>query len=152
MQTLKSWASKWPTQIITNSLFQFDCLILISAFTFGYYNIENSQKKIVQYLVTRYIKYAQCRNLFASNSEYFTLVLLRLSILILFMIVITLMTPMFLVRGPLTQDFLPKQTQSCQANGWINLLFVQNYYNTDVIDSSFNSTISFKRIFEFLVS
>src|SRR5699024_6898018 len=38
----------------------------------------------------------------------------------------------FMYRGPLTQDFLAKQTQSCQLNGWQNLLFVQNFFHTDV--------------------
>lgn len=56
MQTLKSWASKWPSQIITNSLFQFDCLILISAFIFGYSNIGSSSRQVFKYLIKRYIR------------------------------------------------------------------------------------------------
>ena len=56
MQTLKSWATKWPTQIFTNSLFQFDCLILISAFIFGYNNIGHSTQNICIHLLKRYFR------------------------------------------------------------------------------------------------
>lgn len=56
MQTLKSWATKWPSQIFTNSLFQFDCFILISAFLFAHINIENNGLSLMKYILRRYLK------------------------------------------------------------------------------------------------
>lgn len=56
MQTLKSLASKWISQLFTNSLFQFDCLLLISAFLFGFYNIQNTSLQCIKYVLIRYIK------------------------------------------------------------------------------------------------
>lgn len=57
MQMLKSWASNWTSQVLTNSLFQFDCLILITAFAFGYVNIGNSGMHVLKYWFRQYVKY-----------------------------------------------------------------------------------------------
>lgn len=56
MQTLKSWATKWPSQIFTNSLFQFDCFILISAFIFANINIDSTWAGLIKYLLRRYLR------------------------------------------------------------------------------------------------
>lgn len=44
----------------------------------------------------------------------------------------TLSLPFIMTRGPLTQDFIGKQIQVCQTDGWWNLFFLQNFFETKV--------------------
>ena len=58
MQTIKTLAMKWPMQIFTNSLVQFECLILISAFSLAYYNIGKSTKEVINFVAKKYLRFS----------------------------------------------------------------------------------------------
>ena len=57
MQSIKTLAMKWPMQIFTNSLVQFECLILISAFSLAYYNIGKTAKEVIIFIAKKYLRF-----------------------------------------------------------------------------------------------
>lgn len=111
LQTLKSLASRWWAQMLTNSVYQFDCLLLLSAFIFGYHNIENSYHKMLKYLAKRYFK---------------------ILLLFIFLMIVVVALPSILPGGPVVQDFVKRQAASCKQDWWWNVLFLQNYSSNQV--------------------
>lgn len=111
LQTLKAWASRWWAQVLTNSVYQFDCLLLLSAFTFGYHNVEHSGHKVWRYVVKRCLK---------------------ILLLIAFLMVVVVALPAMLPGGPVVQDFVERQAASCKQDWWWNVFYLQNYFPNQV--------------------
>ncbi|UXI20082.1 membrane coat complex retromer [Sarcoptes scabiei] len=107
LKTFRLWATKWPSQIITNSLFQFDSLILINAFIFGYKITPKNRKQWIECLIRKYLKMVT---------------------LMIIIIITSLSIPYLILPGPLREDFIPNLTKNfdCQTRIWNNFLFIQN--------------------------
>ncbi|KPM08831.1 hypothetical protein QR98_0073560 [Sarcoptes scabiei] len=116
LKTFRLWATKWPSQIITNSLFQFDSLILINAFIFGYKITPKNRKQWIECLIRKYLKMVT---------------------LMIIIIITSLSIPYLILPGPLREDFIPNLTKNfdCQTRIWNNFLFIQNL--TDPLVSVF---------------
>jgi len=104
--TLRDIVMLWPMQIIVNSSLQFDALILLTAFTYSYQNINSNLKDLVKYNISKYS---------------------RLMPSIMLLVALTIVTPLLYQNmSPIWHDFVDKQSQVCKSTGLINLFFLQN--------------------------
>lgn len=104
--------SYWPFQIIINSSFLFESLILITAFTHSFMNLESSLKQLVRYALDKY---------------------LRLILSIVAVIALTIITPLLSIESPIWRNFVESQSVACKSNGYLNLVFLQNFIAYDKI-------------------
>lgn len=111
--SLRSVIMLWPMQLIVNSTLQFDALILITAFTYSYQNINSNLKDLVKYNISKYS---------------------RLMPSIMLFVAITIITPLlYQNKSPVWHDFVDQPSQVCKSTGFINLLFLQNLLNYNQI-------------------
>lgn len=104
LMLLKDLINWWPVEFIINSTLQYDSLILLTAFTLAYQNIDSNMKTLVKYTVDKYVR-------------------LMPSVMVVTAFVILL--PLA-YKGPVWNDYVANQSEVCQHNGWINALFIQN--------------------------
>lgn len=106
---LKDLIFWWPMQIVINSTLQFDSIILLTAFTMSYKHClndsVNSAKVLTKYVLDKFI---------------------RLMPSIMLMVAMVIILPLA-YRGPVWNDYVIKQSLTCQSTGWINMVFLQNY-------------------------
>lgn len=111
--SLRSLIMQLPMQIIVNSSLQFDAIILLTAFTYSYQNINSNMKDLVKYNISKYS---------------------RLMPSIMLFVAITSITPLlFPSMSPVWHDFVDQPAQVCKSNGYLNLFFLQNLLNYDQI-------------------
>lgn len=106
--------SYWPFQLIVNSAFLFDSLILITAFTYSYTCLESTLKDLTAYIINKYI---------------------RLVLPIITVIAITISTPILAVESPVWRNFVEEQAAVCKSTGYLDLVFLQNFISYDKIVS-----------------
>lgn len=104
----------WPYQIIINSSLLFESLILITAFTFSYSNLESNLRDLVGYVVDKYV---------------------RLIPSIITMIALTIITPILAVESPVWRNFVEEQAATCKSTGYLDLFFLQNFISYEKIVS-----------------
>lgn len=103
----------WPMQLIVNSTLQFDTLILLTAFTYSYQNINSNLKDLVKYNISKYS---------------------RLMPSIMLFVAITIITPiLYQYKSPIWHDFVDKQAVTCKSTGFVNFFFLQNLLNFNQI-------------------
>lgn len=96
----------WPMQLVVNSSLAFESLILLTAFTYSYQNINANLTDLVKYNLSKYF---------------------RLMPSIMLLVAITIITPLLYPnRSPVWHDFVDEPAQVCKSNGFINLFFLQN--------------------------
>lgn len=106
MLHLRDVIMMWPMQLIVNSSLQFDALILLTAFTYSYQNINSNLKDLVKYNLGKYS---------------------RLMPSIMLLVALTIVTPLlYQNKSPVWHDFVDQPAQVCKSNGLINLFFLQN--------------------------
>lgn len=104
--------SYWPFQIIINSVLLFDSIILITAFIYSYTCLESTLKDLIAYIVDKYIRFI---------------------LPIVTMIAITMLTPILAIESPIWRNFIEDQSIVCKSNGYLNLIFLQNFISYDKI-------------------
>uniref|UniRef100_A0A6G1S6Z5 Nose resistant-to-fluoxetine protein N-terminal domain-containing protein n=1 Tax=Aceria tosichella TaxID=561515 RepID=A0A6G1S6Z5_9ACAR len=113
LMMLKDLIFWWPMQFVINSTMQYDSFILLTAFTMAYKNCLNdginNVKAITRYVLDKYV---------------------RLMPSIMFMVALVILMPLA-YRGPVWNDYVTKQSAVCQSNGWVNVVFLQNYLPYD---------------------
>lgn len=110
---LRNVLMTWPMQLIVNSTLQFDSLILLTAFTYSYQNINSNLKDLIKYNISKYS---------------------RLMPSIMLFVAITIITPMlYRYKSPVWHDLVDKQAITCKSTGFINLFFLQNLLNYNQI-------------------
>lgn len=111
--SLRSLIMTWPMQLIVNSSLQYDALILLTAFTYSYQNINSNLKDLVKYNISKYS---------------------RLMPSIMFFVALTIITPLlYQNRSPVWHDFVDQPARVCKSNGFINLFFLQNFLSYEQI-------------------
>jgi len=105
----------WPFQIIINTSMIFESLILITAFTYGYCNLNSSIKQLFKYTLLKY---------------------LRIIPSIILLIAVTLVTPSFGVLSPVWKNFVDEQASVCRSTGYLDLFFLQNFISYEKIVST----------------
>lgn len=111
--SLRSVIMKLPMQFIVNSSLQFDAIILLTAFTYSYQNINSNLKDLVKYNIGKYS---------------------RLMPSIMLFVAVTIITPLLYPdRSPVWHDFVDRPAQICKSNGYLNLFFLQNLLSFDQI-------------------
>lgn len=105
----------WPFQIIINSTLLYESLILITAFTFSYTNLELKLKELVGYVIDKTV---------------------RLLLPIVALISLTIITPLLAIESPVWRNFVDEQSLVCKSNGFVNFLFLQNFLPYDKIVSN----------------
>lgn len=108
----------WPMQILVNSTMQYDSLILITAFTFAYCQFDSSIRDHLKYAIDKYV---------------------RLLPSILFMVAITILTPLIYIKSPVWKDFADEPAKVCTANGYVNIFFLQNFISYSKMVSQYNA-------------
>lgn len=104
--SLRDTVMLWPMQLIVNSSLQFDALILLTAFTYSYQNINANLTDLVKYNIGKYS---------------------RLMPSIMLLVALTIITPLLYQNSsPVWHDFVDQPAHVCKSNGLINLLFLQN--------------------------
>lgn len=109
----------WPFQIIINTSMIFESIILITAFTHGYANLESSIKRLVGYAIKQYVRIVP-------------------SMVVL--IGTTILTPAFAFSSPVWKNFVDEQAAICRSTGYLNLAFLQNFISYDKIVSILRDT------------
>lgn len=107
--------SYWPFQIIINSALLFESLILITAFTYSYSNMESTLKDLIGYIVDKYV---------------------RLIPPIITLIALTIITPLIGIESPVWRNFVEQQSTICKSTGYLNLFFLQNFISYEKIVST----------------
>lgn len=103
----------WPMQLLVNSSLAFDSLILLTAFTYSYQNINSNISDLVKYNLAKYS---------------------RLMPSIMLLVALTIITPLLYPnRSPVWHDFVDGPAEVCKSNGVINLFFLQNLLNSSQI-------------------
>lgn len=111
--SLRSLIMRLPMQFIVNSSLQFDAIILLTAFTYSYQNINSNLKDLVKYNISKYS---------------------RLMPSIMLFVAITIITPLLYPdQSPVWHDFVDEPAQVCKSNGFLNLFFLQNLLSYDQI-------------------
>ena len=106
--------SYWPFQIIINSTLIFEALILITAFTFSYSNLDKTLKQVVANILDKYF---------------------RLMPSIVALVSLTIVTPLFSIESPVWKNFVDSQANVCKSTGYLNIFFLQNLISYDKIVS-----------------
>lgn len=107
--SLRDLIMLWPMQLIVNSTLQFDALILLTAFTYSYQNIQSNIKDLIKYNLSKYF---------------------RLMPSIMLFVAITIITPiLYQNKSPIWKDFVDEPADICKTTGLINLTFLQNFLN-----------------------
>lgn len=104
----------WPFQIIINTSMIFESFILITAFTYGYCNLESTIKESFIYILRKY---------------------LRMVPPIVTLIAVTILTPSLGIVSPIWKNFVDEQAATCKSTGYLNLFFLQNFISYDNIVS-----------------
>lgn len=104
--SLRDLIMQWPMQLLVNSSLQYDALILLTAFTYAYQNINSNFADLIKYNVSKYT---------------------RLMPSIMLLVAITIITPLLYPwKSPIWHDFVDEPAQVCKSSGFINLFFLQN--------------------------
>lgn len=110
---LRDLIMTWPLQILVNSTLQFDALILLTAFTYSYQNINSNLTDLIKYNLSKYS---------------------RLMPSIMLMVALTIITPLLYPwRSPVWHDFVQEPARVCKSSGFINLFFLQNLLSSNQI-------------------
>lgn len=104
--SLRALIMHWPMQLLVNSSLQYDALILLTAFTYSYTNINSNLRDLVKYNLAKYS---------------------RLMPSIMVLVALMVITPLlYAYQAPAWRDFVDGPAQVCKSNGLINLTFLQN--------------------------
>ena len=109
--------SYWPLQIIINTSMIFDSLILMTAFTYAYANLNSRPKDLIVYI----------------GHKYF-----RLVPSIVTLVMLTIVTPHIGLSSPVWKNFVDRQAEVCKSTGYLDLLFLQNFIAYEKIVSTHN--------------
>lgn len=127
MMSLRRLIMEWPVQFLINSSLQFDTLIIITAFTVSYFNIDSNIKDLIKYTIDKYV---------------------RLVPSILFLAGLTILTPLFYQNhSPVWKDYVDAQSEVCKSTGLIDLTFLQNFLSYKHIVSTCSS--EYPNLFKF---
>lgn len=106
----------WPLQLIVNTGFLFQSLVFLTGFTFAFNNLGSSCFQMIIQIILKCI---------------------RLSLAQLAVISLTIALPLIRVQSPIWRNLVEQQASVCKANGYLNLLFLQNFIAYDNIVSNF---------------
>jgi hypothetical protein len=109
--TLRDLIMQWPLQLLVNSSLQYDSLILLTAFTYAYQNVNSNFTDLIKYNVSKYT---------------------RLMPSIMLFVAITIITPLLWPQAsPVWHDFVDEPARVCKSSGFINLFFLQNLIGSE---------------------
>lgn len=106
---IRDVALSFPAQFLTKSSYNFDMLIMISAFTMAYTVGLRGGKSAFKFILRKYLRITPI-----------------IMIATGWLIVLPLAKKMYR-GGPTWGDFVPKPASACERNGLYNLLYVQNF-------------------------
>lgn len=112
--------SYWPFQILINSTLVFESIIIVTAFTFAYSNLESNFEQLVAYIGRKYA---------------------RLTPSIATAIGLTISLPLLNIESPVWRNFADEQAQVCKSTGFLDLFYLQNFIPYDKIVSSFVASL-----------
>lgn len=105
----------WPFQVLINSTLVFESMLVVTAFAFAYANLETNFERLLASVARKYV---------------------RLTPSIATVIGLTVFVPLLNIESPVWRNFVEQQAQVCKSNGFLDLIYLQNFISYDKIVSS----------------